>query len=273
MTDPLIRKYLDWLTECRRSARTLELRRTVLIRMDNELPFGLVAANADELRDWLFRDDWGRWTLCTYYGCAASFFVWACGPFSPEIIDFNPMSVIRRPDTPRRVPRPATEDQVRQILTRSENPYRRWALLASYEGLRCMEIAGLYREHITEKTLFVAHGKGDKEAVLPTHPLVWEEVKDLPPGPIAHTKTGLPANAHYVAVEGALYFRAKLGLKVTMHQLRHRFGTMIYRLTKDPRRTQELLRHESAESTVGYTLIGDEEREMAIRALPTFTGA
>jgi integrase len=273
MTDPLISKFLTYLTERRRSPRTIELRRQVLTRMDNELPQGLVTANADEIRTWLFRPEWGRSTLSAYYGCPASFFAWACGPLSAEPLDYNPMNAIQRPEAPQGMPRPATEDQLAQILTRAEDPFRRWALLASYEGLRCIEIAGLHREHVTAKSLFVAHGKGDKEAILPTHPLVWEAIRDLPPGPVARTRIGGgPATAHYVSIQSALYFR-EIGVPVTMHQLRHRFGTETYRHTKDLRLTQELMRHASPDTTAVYTLIVSEEREMAIRALPTPTGA
>lgn len=272
MTDPLISKYLDWLAENRKSPRTIRLRRQVLTRLDNDLPHGLVSANAEEIRTWIFRPNWGRATLCAYYAAPATFFAWACGPLSPDPLDFNPMTAIKRPEAPQGLPRPVSEDQLAALLSRADEPYRLWALLASYEGLRCIEVAGLQREHVTADDLLVAHGKGDKRAILPTHPLVWEAIRDLPEGPLARTLTGNPATAHYVSIQSAVYFR-HIGVPVTMHRLRHRFGTEIYRQTRDLRRTQELMRHSTPDTTAVYTQIVSEERRDAILTLPTHPGA
>jgi integrase/recombinase XerC len=272
MTDALIANYLEWLAECRRSPRTIRLRRQVLTRLDNDLPQGLVTANADEIKGWVFRPNWGRATLCAYYAAAASFFAWACGPLSPDPLDYNPMSAIRRPEAEQGLPRPVSEDQLAAILARSDEPFRLWALLGAYEGLRCIEVAGLHREHVTAADLLVVRGKGGKSAVLPTHPLVWEAVRDLPDGPLAKTLTGNPATAHYVSIQAAVYFRS-IGVPVTMHRLRHRFGTEIYRQTKDLRKTQELMRHATPDTTAVYTQIVSEERRDAILTLPTHPGA
>lgn len=273
MADYLI-QYLDWLATCRRSPRTIAARADILSRMDRALPHGVARANGEELKAWIYQPRYSANTVSTYYGAASAFFVWATSDFCADPLDYNPMGTVPRPPRPRVLPRPCTDEQLQQVLTEATEPYRLWALLAAYQGLRCCEIATLRREHIDEDGLTVVKGKGNKPAILPTSPLVWVAVRDLPGGPIAWTDRGTPAGARWVSIRFAQHMRRRLGLPgVSLHRMRHWYGTTIYRATRDPRLTQELLRHESLVSTAGYTLIGDEERQAAIRALPTMTGA
>lgn len=268
MTD-LILAYLEWLRVCNRSRRTIDARRDILHRLDTDLPEGLAHATADELRDWIYRDGWSAATRETYYGAARSFFVWATNPLEPRL-DFDPMQMLPRPSTPRGLPRPVTDKQLARILTEAIEPFKLWCLLAAYEGLRCCEIAPLLREHITEQTTTIVRGKGGRPGVLPTHPAVWQAVRDLPDGSLAVTDCGVQASAQWVSIRTALYFRRQLGMPgVGLHRLRHWYGTELYRRTKDIRRTQELMRHSSPTTTAIYTLVTDEERAAAIHALPS----
>jgi integrase/recombinase XerC len=269
----LIDHYVEWLRTCGRSSRTIGDRRDILTRIDKELPYGLTQATADELKVWLYRDGWSAATKETYYGAVASFFVWATSPLDPRL-DYDPMQLLPRPATPRGLPRPVTDRQLEKILNEAADPYRTWALLACYAGLRCCEIAQLDREDITEEAITIRKGKGGKPGIVPTHPAIWVAVQDLPDGPIAHTDHGDPANARWVSIRTAIYFRRRLGMPgVALHRLRHWYGTTTYKATKDIRLTQELLRHSSPATTAIYTLVGGEERRRAVNSLPTFTGA
>lgn len=58
------------------------------------------------------------------------------------------------------------------------------------------------------------------------------------------------------------------GIDATIHQLRHRFGTALYDATKDPRLTQEGLRHESPVSTAGYTLVHRADIAQGVALVP-----
>lgn len=268
--DTLPGQYLEWLRICGRSKRTISDRRDILHRIDTELPYGLEQATSDELKEWIFRDGWSASTRETYYGCVRSFFTWACNPRSPKL-DFDPMAELPRPTTPRGLPRPVTDVQLQHILSMGAEPFHTWSLLAAYAGLRCIEIAGLHREHVTQESLTVVRGKGGRPGVVPTHPAIWSAIVDLPGGQIAHTTTGDPASDRYVSIRSALYFRRNLKMPgVGLHRLRHWYGTTIYRNTRDIRRTQELLRHSSPTTTAIYTLVTSEERLAAIQTLPTF---
>ncbi|HEY9476519.1 MAG TPA: tyrosine-type recombinase/integrase [Mycobacteriales bacterium] len=272
MKEDMISEYLEWLRTCSRSPRTIGARKDILGRADAALPEGLAAATTEELKRWIYRDEWSLATRETYYGAIRSFFVWASNPQDPRI-DYDPSALLPRPVKPRGLPRPVTDEQLRRILTESIEPYRTWSLLAAYEGLRCCEIAQLDRSDIDERTVLIRRGKGGRPGVVPTHPMVWAAVKDLPPGPLATGDNGDRVGAKWVSIRTALYFRRQLGMPgVALHRLRHWFGTNTYRTTKDIRVTQELLRHSSPTTTAIYTLINDEERAAAIHALPTFTG-
>lgn len=269
----LIDQYLEWLRRCNRSPQTISARRDILGRIDTAVPHGIELATSEELGGWLYRDGWSAATKETYYGAISSFFVWATNPYDPKV-DFNPVDLMPRPKCPRGLPRPVSDRQLRKILTESVSPYLLWSLLAAYAGMRCCEIAQLDREDITPEAISIRRGKGGKPGVVPTHPAVWAAVEHLPDGPIAWTDNGGPANAKWVSIRTAIYYRRHLGMPgVGLHRLRHWFGTSTYKATKDIRATQELLRHSSPATTAIYTLVSDEQRRLAVNALPIVTGA
>ena len=130
-----IEEYLEHLRICGRSPYTVRLRQEILRRIDDDLPHGLIAANSEELKAWIYRDGWSRWTRRTYWSCARAFFTWACDPHAPRI-DFDPTRLLPKPRTTRCLPKPVTDAQLADLLARAEDPYRLWALLASAQGLR-----------------------------------------------------------------------------------------------------------------------------------------
>lgn len=261
MTLDLIEGYLAHLRSKSAAKRTIESRRSTLARLHEDLPWGLDGANEDELTVWLWQDGWMLSTRDTYFSAMAGFYRWAAkkGHF-----DFDPTAEMARPKPPRRIPRPCTDEQLQTILARSWEPYLLWSLLAAYEGLRCCEISRLHREHVTEQTLYVHSGKGGKPGVVPTHPVVWDAIKDLPEGPITDR------DEHYVSVCTAHHYRRRLGLNISLHRLRHWFGTNIQKRYKDLRVTQEMMRHDHPSSTAGYTEVTSEQKSIAINLLPVF---
>jgi integrase/recombinase XerC len=267
----LIEQYLEWLRIRDCTQRTRGARHEILHRLDRDLPCGLTAATADELKAWLYRDGWSKSTKSTYYGAIRGFFVWATNPLDPKL-DFDPTAMLPRPSAPQGIPKPVTDAELAHILDCAAEPYLTWARLAAYQGLRCIEISRLRRQDVSEDITEIHRGKGEKPGVVPTHPLVWDSMRGRPAGQIAFTREGHPASARYISLHALLYFTRKLDLPgVSMHRLRHWFGTNIYKKTRDLRRTQELMRHASPTSTAIYTLISDEERRLAVEALPVPT--
>jgi integrase/recombinase XerC len=268
----LIDAFLAHLAGRDRSARTVGDWARILAHADAELPFGLESADEQEIRTWLYRDGWSRSTKATYYTALRSFYRWSV-EVAPDTIGLHtdPTARIERPKPPRGRPRPMADEHLNVILAQGRDPYRRWAVLAAYAGLRAIEIARLDREHVTEHTVTVISGKGDAPGIVPTHPRVWAAVRDLPPGPVARSRLGRRLSERTISARFGVYVRTQLGLPhgVSLHPGRHWAGTEVQRASGDVRVTQTFLRHASLASTMIYTAVSDRHLQAAVMALPT----
>lgn len=264
----MIDAYLDRLNDERRSPDTIKLRRKILTKLHGDLPHGIAYACRDELEAWL-RGCVSPNTLATYWVGMRSFYRWAADPRDPWLVE-DPTADMTPCTFPKGHARPGSEQQLEIILTRGAEPYRLWALIAAYQGLRCLEIAGLDREHVTAETLIVVRGKGGKPRVHDTDPLVWEAVRNLPPGPIARTPDGARrATACEVSKRANHHFQVTLDLDgLTMHMWRHRMGVQMQRAYKNIRVTQKALGHETLTSTQIYTDADLDELRAARSMLP-----
>lgn len=262
--EDLIELFCAHLREMSRTRRTIGTYRDQLTLADKGLPFGLDAATETEIKAWVWRDGYAPATRALVHASLVAFFRWAVE--SGEL-DFDPTTKLKRPKVPENLPRVASEEHARFLVTQAPQPYRLWATLAAYAGLRCIEIWRLEREHVTERNIRV-HGKGDKYAFVPTHPLVWQAVKDLPPGRLAVEAKD----------ERAVSFRFKKwctdqGMNaMSLHRLRGWFATSAYRATRDPRAVQRALRHGSLNNTMRYISWDEQDIQAAISSLPVFGG-
>ena len=246
---------------------TIRGRRRCILRLHDDLPHGVLYATTEQLQAWLAYERWDRWTRYTYYSHLAGFYAWLQ---SIGVRPDNPMDGIRRPKAPDCIPRPATEEQVRAALAAPE-PIRTAAMLAYYQGMRRSEITACCREHIGPEITLIPLAKGGQTQTVPTHPAVWEHVRDLPDGPVV-TERGRPVSPDRLNTIVRRWAQragiAQPGDRWGLHRLRHSFGTEIQRTTRDIRITQECLRHRSIRSTQIYTAVTDEQRRAAIAMLP-----
>ena len=264
----LIEQHLEHLRRAGRTEATLRGRREILMRLDRDLPHGIGVASSEDLAKWLYRDDWGRNTKATYYAALKCFYSWAADPKDPWL-NFNPVEGLEPCTRIRGTARPVTDEELRRIFREAAEPFRTWAIIAAYQGLRAIEISRLDRQHITEQQLIVVRGKGNRPRAHDTHPDVWAAVKDLPPGPIARTKEGDRADEFYVSIQTAQHFRYALKMpKVGRHRLRHWLGVTVQRKYKNTRVTMAMLGHVSLSSTQVYTDATDEEQRAARATLP-----
>jgi integrase/recombinase XerC len=268
----LIEHHLEHLRRLGRSDATIRGRREILMRLDRDLPHGIGVASTEDLAQWLFRDRYGRNTKATYYAAMKTFYAWATDPRDPWLT-FNPVDGLEKCTRVRGTARPVTDEELAKILHEAAEPFRTWALIAAYQGLRAIEISRLDREHITEQQLLVVRGKGNRPRAHDTHPDVWAAVKDLPPGPIARTADGERADEFYVSIQTAQHFRYALKMpKVGLHRLRHWLGVTVQRQYRDIRVTMALLGHVSLSSTQVYTAASDEQQRAARATLPRLAG-
>lgn len=263
MTD-LIERHCAHVTAGGLSDNTINSRRAQLRRMDAELPMGLEEATVEELGEWLARPGWSRETRRTYFNHMKAFYDWATDPRRPHI-DWNPAASMTRPKAPKGMPKPVTDDELFDVLTSA----RTWEvafLLAAYGGLRCCELATIERRDINQHTITIT-GKGGKVRVVPTHPLIWAAVRDLPRG---HLVAG---TAGQISKSARDHFDRTGMPAVTMHRLRHWFATTALAAGADLLTVSLLMGHASTQTTRVYCEISDKQRRTAILALPVLTSA
>jgi integrase/recombinase XerC len=273
MSDDLdmIGEYLEHLRRAGKQESTLDSRRDLLTRLDREMEYGIGQVTEDELKAWLYRDEWAQNTRFAYYAGLKDFYTWAADPQDPWITA-NPTLGLEPVKSMRGVARPCTDEQLKVIVTQAREPYRTWAIIAAYQGLRCIEISRLDREHVTERQLIVVKGKGGKARVHDTDPAVWEVLRDRPAGPVAqHQQRGGRVSAQYVSSMASTYFRRTLKVPVSMHQLRHWLGVNVQRRHRDIRVTMAMLGHASLQSTQIYTDADEEQQRAARSTLPRFS--
>lgn len=273
----LIAAYEKHLRRLDRSPNTIETYIRTLRQADRELPEGLLCATAEELEDWIFSTsparrgggERGKTTRSHYVRILKGFGKWSVSAKLPEHLRRDFDATAELPDLkPAEVkPKPTREDALSTLLREVAAPYVVWILLAAYAGLRCIEISRLDREDITEERIWL-HGKGDKERFVPTHPLIWEAVRDLPPGPLAVDEAGARLGATQVGHRGNYRIR-KAGVRGTsMHKLRTRFGTQTYDATRDLVAVQELLGHSGPNVTRRYVEVNRDRMAAAVAGLP-----
>lgn len=192
--------------------------------------------------------------------------------------DDDPTLRIPRPKLPRALPRPMSEPDLARAIAGAPERVRPWLFLAAYAGLRACEIANLRGEDLwwsaDPKLIVVERGKGGDEGTVPMAPVLEPVLRALPRrGWLFPRRDGLwgPTKPHGVSRCANKYLHS-IGITDTLHSLRHRFGTQVYRASgRDLRQTQELMRHRSVQSTVLYTQVDRSEAAGIVGSLPALS--
>jgi len=266
MTTDHIAEFLTHLADRGHPASTIETYGTLLRYVHRQLPYGLPCATGEELRPWVLDPTRSAATRALRRTAVRTFFVWATDPADPRV-DHDPTAHLPRVPVPARRARPITTEQLHVITATAREPYRTWCVLAAYAGLRCVEISRLHREHVTVDWVTV-RGKGGRERQVPTDALVWDAVSVLPAGPVALAPGGRPATRQDVTRLANYHLRRLAAPGVTMHRLRHWFGTYAHRATRDLMITKELLGHVSVATTQIYVAVDTADLRAAVSTLP-----
>ncbi len=256
----LIQGYMAHLRERSCTPQTIDTYAYQLTKADENLPYGLDTSTEQELRAWIWRGDLAPSSRALAHAAISGFFGWATRAGE---VDFDPADGIPRPKVPTGIPRVATDEQVEMLVGYAAQPYRLWAILAAYGGLRSIEVHRQRRDQITEQQVRI-FGKGDKPRVVPTHEVLWAAVRDLPPGPMTGTPSGRRVSTNFQR------YCVKMQIPMSMHPLRAWFATTMYRKTKDLQAVSQMLGHANLAVTARYLGMGEQEMRAAINALPVF---
>lgn len=260
----LIPAYLDHLRAGDKSERTIESRREVLQRLHDFLPYGLAYAATEQIEAWLAHPGWSPSTRLMYSKHIRYFYRWAA---EAEHLDGDPAARLPRPKVPRAIPKPVSEAELARALESGE-PWYTAIVLGAFAGLRADEIARARREHVDADRLLVPHGKGGDAGAVPTHPFLWQVVRDRPVGPLVTDTMGRPTTGRWLSINARAHFDSLDLPAVHLHRFRHYFGSTIQAQFGDLRVTQECMRHASITSTQGYTLVTSQRRASAVGSIP-----
>jgi integrase/recombinase XerC len=199
-----------------------------------------------------------------------AFYRWA---INEELTDRDPTLAIVRPKMKRNLPRPIGDDDLARALAVAPPQMRAMLACAAYQGLRCQEIAGLSREDVLDTreppVIVVVDGKGGHQRIVPLHPETLSALRCLPmpkSGPLFTRTRGGRFTPPTMSAAISAYLE-ELGIKATAHQARHWFGTGIYANTHDIRLTQELMGHQSPQTTSIYVAWAAVDAAPAVASL------
>lgn len=213
---------------------------------------------ADDLRSWQHQRtaEISPAARGTEMSNVREFYRWAV---REEFLDRDPTARLVMPRAPRRIPRPVADNELAVAFASAEPEMAVILGLAAFAGLRACEIARLDWSELAVRDepamLRVVDGKGGHGRLVPMAPTLVELVLALPHhrGPVVRRRDGQAGVCSSARVsQRANDHLHGAGVQETLHQLRHRFGTVTYRACHDLRAVQELLGHMSPTTTAGY---------------------
>lgn len=260
------------------SPGTIEQRRLALARFERFIGRSIIDAETEEVQAFLdrpVRDGSARKpeTVAAELAHLRGLFRWLV---LEEHRKDDPTMRVPRPKLPRRLPRPIPENDLARVVEQAPDRVRPMLMLAAYAGLRAVEIAGLRGEDLWWSSdpplIFIRRQKGGDEAAVPMAPVLAPVLRELPKRgwcfPLMDGRLGV-VTPHRVSQICNDHLHACGVWNHTLHSLRHRFGTQVYRLSgRDLRQTQELMRHRSPVSTAIYTQVDQGEAVAIVSALP-----
>ena len=204
---------------------------------------------------------------------------WADWAVRRRLIPFNPALDLSFPKRPAALPRALSSTQIDMLERWLDEPseiaiYQRDRLaiiLMLYAGLRLSECCNLQWADVDmgQRIIWVRHGKGDKDRLIPMHDRLCEALRSAGPsaGPVLRSEKGGKLNER--TLRQTFYRRLVLiGLDISAHQLRHTFATQLLNAGADLMIISELMGHSSLETTKIYLRVEVKQKLAAISKLP-----
>jgi integrase len=234
----------EWATITRtgNAGSTVALHTRYLRRLATTHDLGTVTTT--ELAAWIGEHDWRPNTRKSAVSALRSYFAWAVK--SGRRGD-DPAAGLPKVRVRRSVPRPVSDRTfVRAMQQARDDDDMLMLLLARGSGLRRAEIAALHTDDLDGDEIWV-RGKGDKERVVGLHPQAARMIRQRQ-GWVFPGRFDGHRHPDYVG----RHLSRMLGPGWSAHNLRHSFATAVYEASGDVLALQELMGHESPETTRRY---------------------
>lgn len=278
LTDRLLLDlHVNQLRVAAHSPNSLRAREGAIIRLHRHLdpgasnPRAVVEADPSDLTGW--QAGLGHLapaSVAKYVQHVRLFYDWLVRPM--RVIEESPAGDLVKPLVKRRNPRPIPEDDLSFALDAcADRMVYAWLVLGAYAGLRSVDIAALRTDDLIlggSVPFLRVRGKGGHEDMVAVGMQVVQVIAGFQGrrGALFVTGSGQAIPCEKIDREVNEYL-ARVGLAYTFHQLRHRYGTKLYEITRDIRYTQKQMRHRSVESTEIYTLVFEEHGNGALEVL------
>lgn len=275
--DPDLLDYLFWARNVKGLAdNTLRVRMDVLRRLYEMTGRPLLETEPGHLLNFERLVIAGRAaeTRKAYSSHIRGFFRWAK---QQGMISEDPSEILTNPHVPKHLPRPIDEEDLNLVLGAARPKMRAMITLAAFSGLRCCEIAGLSWDDLRREpdgTTFinVRQGKGAKQRQVEVGETVVKALQAYGVkrrGAMFIGQDGRQIGAKSVSASINRFLRNH-GVPATAHQLRHRYGTIAYQLSRDLRLVQDLLGHASPSTTAGYARPSAEAAARMVKLMDQF---
>ncbi|WP_159800880.1 tyrosine-type recombinase/integrase [Arthrobacter zhaoguopingii] len=228
-----------------------------------------LAITPDQIMAFVGRQELSQATRSTYHKHLRAYCLWLYKTGRSEDI---PTSRTPTPKQPKGLPRPITMPELERLLgTIGRRRTRMMVLLAALQGLRIHEIAKIRGEDLDRhaKTLRVV-GKGYKAALLPLHDVVLDFARQFPaygpwfPAYPSQSERQYETIKPHAVGKAIRQSMQRAGINQTPHALRHFFATTLVQNGTDLRTVQELMRHDSLQTTQIYVQVSDGQRRAAM---------
>lgn len=169
---------------------------------------------------------------------------------------------IPRPKKPFQLPRVLAKEKVTAVIYNTKNIKHRCMLMLAYSaGLRVSEIVNLKIGDIDSirMTIFVARAKGKKDRITTLSPILLEELRKYYKvfKPKEYLFEGQGNKPYAIRSVQEVFSKSKkeagVRIKGGIHTLRHSYATHLLESGTDIRFIQELLGHNSINTTLRYT--------------------
>ena len=176
------------------------------------------------------------------------------------IVDINPAELVESAKVEETLPRIVSIDEYDNILSIIDNLEDRTLIeLLFATGLRREEIVTLKRDNfVFNQGMLKVNGKGKKERIIPIIPeilpntMLWLEQHDSEWIFPSKINIGEPNTTRWVNKVVSKWAEKAGYSDITPHSFRHSFGTYLYENGADVKAIQEMMGHESIDTTNIY---------------------